>query len=210
MEKRIRVYKESESVVFMKTNEAFGGLSNMAPLYPIIINGIEVATSEGLYQSFRFTHISKVQRLIIREKNPMIAKQISRNYNNYTRSDWNLIRVNVMRWCLRAKLICNFNKFRSLLLSTEEKSIVEKSYKDKFWGAMPNKNGELIGENVLGRLLMELREECRTMGENTDKKFLKPLSVENFLFLDKKIEPLVVIKKKEEPLQINMLRENLD
>ncbi|WP_297439225.1 NADAR family protein [uncultured Clostridium sp.] len=203
MEKKFRIYKETESIVFMKTNEAFGGLSNMAPLYPIVINGIEIATSEALYQAFRFTDVSNVQRLIIREKNPMTAKQISRNYDSYTRSDWDLIRVNVMRWCLRAKLMCNFNKFRSLLLSTGEKSIVEKSYKDNFWGATPNDKGELIGENVLGRLLMELREQCKLM---TGKEILRPLNIERCLFIDAKFETLTIVKKIDEPAQMSILK----
>src|SRR2546426_7568195 len=47
-------------------------------------------------------------------------------------------------------------------------SIVEDSRKDDFWGAKASDEGTLVGMNVLGRLLMELREDLR--GTNGDRK----------------------------------------
>jgi hypothetical protein len=35
---QIRVYRRSESVVFLKTTEAFGGLSNMAGGFPLRVS----------------------------------------------------------------------------------------------------------------------------------------------------------------------------
>ena len=46
-----------------------------------------------------------------------------------------------------------------LLISTGDSPIVEISRKDPFWGAMPIvDSGELVGHNVLGQLLMEMRD----------------------------------------------------
>lgn len=47
-----------------------------------------------------------------------------------------------------------------LLLSTADKQIVEISRKDPFWGAVPVGPDNLVGQNVLGKLLMELREKA--------------------------------------------------
>jgi type I restriction enzyme S subunit len=66
-----------------------------------------------------------------------------------------------MRWCLRSKLQNNWEKFGRVLERTGERPIVEESTKDAFWGARPNEDGLLVGMNVLGRLLMELRDQCR-------------------------------------------------
>ena len=52
----LRTYEPEECVVFRKTAEAFGGLSNMAAGFPLKVNGVSVRTSEALYQACRFPH----------------------------------------------------------------------------------------------------------------------------------------------------------
>jgi len=158
----IRIYKQNEVVSFRKTNEEWGGLSNMAPGFPIVLNGIVIRNSEVLYQSLRFPYYSDIQREIMAETSPMTAKMKSKKYLSLSRPDWNRVRVSAMRWALRAKLACNFQNFSQLLFKTGNNPIVEHSTKDDFWGAYL-KDGVFIGQNVLGRLLMELREEIRTI-----------------------------------------------
>ena len=157
-----RTYERSKCVVFKKTNEQFGGLSNMAPGSPLVVNDVRIRTSEALYQACRFPHMPEVQRLIINQRSPMTAKMRSKRYRKHSRSDWNTVRVTLMRWCLRVKLAQNWQSFSSLLLATGDRPIVEDSRKDDFWGAKPISNEKLVGINVLGRLLMELREELRS------------------------------------------------
>jgi ribA/ribD-fused uncharacterized protein len=156
----IRYYNKNDVIYFKKTNEDWGGLSNMAPGYPIFLNDIIFKNSEVLYQVFRFPEYPMIQAEIIKEISPMTAKMKSKKYMSLSRDDWNRVRTSVMRWVLRAKLACNFDKFSRLLLNTESKSIVEYSSKDDFWGAY-KKDDIFVGQNVLGRLLMELREEIR-------------------------------------------------
>ena len=81
-----------------------------------------------------------------------------------------------MRWCLRVKLAQNWQNFAELLLTTEECPIVEESGKNDFWGAKPLENGTLVGRNVLGRLLMELREELHGTNRVMLKK-VEPLNI---------------------------------
>jgi hypothetical protein len=40
--------------VFYKAKEVFGGLSNMAGGFPLVVNGIHILTSEALYQACYF------------------------------------------------------------------------------------------------------------------------------------------------------------
>lgn len=157
-----RTYDRHASVVFSKTTEAFGGLSNMAPGFPIWILGVKIRTSEAIYQACRFPHMPDVQRLIIEQTSPMTAKMRSKPYRKDSRADWDVVRVPIMKWCLRLKLIQNWDKFGDLLLATGDKPIVEYSAKDEFWGARQSDSGELHGKNVLGRLLMELREKIKS------------------------------------------------
>lgn len=184
-----RTYKRSECAVFLRTAEHFGGLSNMAGGYVLFVNGVRVPTSEALYQACRFPHMPEVQKLIIGQTSPMTAKMKSKPYRKDSRPDWDAVRVKVMRWCLHVKLVQHWEKFGDLLLSTGNMPIVEMSYRDQFWGAKPVDAETLSGMNVLGRLLVELRERLREP-ETYRLWIVEPLSLPQFLFLNK---PIVMI-----------------
>lgn len=177
---RLRTYLRAESVVVHKTKESFGGLSNMAAGFPLRINGFRVPTSEALYQACRFPDLPDVQREIIAQHSPMTAKMKGKPHRNATRSDWDNVRHNVMRWCLRVKLAQHYQDFGRLLLATKEKPIVEQSRKDQYWGATLIQDGTLVGENVLGRLLMELRDQLKSDADE-NLRFVPPLRIPNFM-----------------------------
>lgn len=185
---KTRTYIRKESVVFLKTNEPFGGLSNMAGGYPIHVNGLRILTSEALYQVCRFPHLPDVQKMIIGQISPMTAKMRSKPYRKDSRPDWDQVRVRIMRWSLRMKLANNWNTFSALLLRTGERPIVEESRKDDFWGAKVVDDGEtLVGMNVLGRLLMELREQVKQQGRDAALDIAPP-DLPQFLLLGRPIE----------------------
>jgi ribA/ribD-fused uncharacterized protein len=161
------VYRAEECVVFRKTHEAFGGLSNMATGYAIEEDGRRFESSEALYQLCRFTDYPEIQKEI-NVPNPMKAKMVSKKYRKeYSRKDWLDVREAIMWWCLRLKLASNREKFGALLDSTGEKMIVEDCRADRFWGAMRSKqNPEILeGENQLGKLLVKLREFYRSSND---------------------------------------------
>ncbi len=185
----LRTYSRSEIAVVYRTKEAFGGLSNMASGYPLNINGVRILTTEALYQACRFPHMPQLQREIIGQHSPMTAKMKSKPHRKDSRQDWNEIRHRVMRWCLRVKLTQNYEEFGQLLLTTNDQPIVEQSRKDDFWGAkLVDNTGEiLVGQNVLGRLLMELREKLKGDTEGV-LKMVPPLSIPDFVLLGKPIK----------------------
>lgn len=185
-----RTYTRADSIVFLKTKEAYGGLSNMAGGFPLRVNGLRILTSEALYQACRFPHRSDLQRLIIAQRSPMTAKMKSKPHRRDSRPDWDRVRVGVMRWCLRVKLAQNWGTFSRLLLSTEDLPIVEQSRKDDFWGAKPAEQGTLRGVNALGRLLMELRELVRS-GPQASLLLVEPLRIREFLLAGRPIERVV-------------------
>ncbi len=185
----LREYKANEVVWFRKTKEAFGGLSNMCSGYQLEVNGHRILTSEALYQACRFPDLPDVQQIIINEKSPMTAKMKSKPHRIHTREDWDNARVAIMRWSLQVKLAQNFIKFGKLLEETYPKQIVEDSRKDRFWGAVREKNDEniLTGVNALGRLLMELRQKY--MSESRyDLLVVEPLQIKNFKLFGEEIE----------------------
>ncbi|RAZ72995.1 NADAR family protein [Mesorhizobium atlanticum] len=180
-----RSYQRDQVVSFRKTTEDFGGLSNMAPGFPIAMLGHLIRTSEALYQACRFPHMPDVQRMVIVETSPMTAKMKSKPYRKDTRPDWEDVRVPVMRWCLRVKLAQNWETFSALLMATGDRPIVEDSRKDDYWGAKAAEDDLLAGRNVLGRLLMELREIVRSDPDRIAE--VLPLDIPQFVLLGHQI-----------------------
>lgn len=150
-----KIYKANECCIFRKTKELYGGLSNMASGFPLKVNGVQILTSEAMYQAWRFPHLQDIQDKIIKEKSPMSAKMVGKPYRSISRADWDDTRIRIMRWCLRVKLAQNFFEFGKLLESTFDTPIVEDSSKDDFWGAIRDKHDENIlkGTNALGDCL---------------------------------------------------------
>jgi ribA/ribD-fused uncharacterized protein len=183
-----RHYRRDDVIAFRKTGEEFGGLSNMAPGYPITLLGQRIRTAEALYQACRFPHLPDVQRMILAETSPMTAKMRSKPHRGDSRADWDVVRVPIMKWCLRVKLANNWSSFSTLLLRTGDRPIVEDSRKDDFWGAKPDADS-LEGCNVLGRLLMELR--TLLVKDPTELRTVKPVPIENFVLLR---EPIGIIE----------------
>lgn len=185
--KEIRVYEKENSCVFKKNNEEFGALSNMATGFPLLINNVEIKTTEALYQACRFPHISEIQRKIIEQKSPMNVKMISNANKKQSRADWDSVRLKVMKWCINIKLAQNFMKFGMVLHQTGFKSIVENSSKDNFWGAIPNEDSTIFtGKNALGRLLMDLRQTFYGK-DRYSLLYIEPPIIDNFLLYNEKI-----------------------
>lgn len=189
-----RSYHADEVISFRKTREEFGGLSNMAPGFPIEVAGVSLRTSEALYQACRFPHIPEVQQLIVNEASPMTAKMRSKPFRKDTREHWDDIRVPIMKWCLRVKLAQNWNDFSDLLMRTGDKPIIEDSRNDNFWGAIKDEWGTFHGKNVLGRLLMELREKLKTDPDCLNQ--VVPPKLDKFTLLDNEISLITAEQKK--------------
>jgi ribA/ribD-fused uncharacterized protein len=182
-------YYRNKSIVFRKTKDLYGGLSNMAAGFVLHVNDIRILTAEALYQACRFPHLLDVQRLILDQRSPLLAKNVGKPYRQHTRPDWEDVRVEIMRWCLRVKLAQNWECFGKLLLSTGDLPVVEESRRDDFWGARPVDDQRLVGRNVLGCLLVELRDQLA----GSDRELwtvVDPLEIPDFLLMGRPIGAL--------------------
>ena len=185
------VYRREECATFFRTSERWGGLSNMAGGFPILVNGVAILTSEAIYQACRFPHLPEVQREIIAQASPIAAKMKSRAHQKDSRTDFHELRIPIMWWSLRAKLACNSAAFGALLLETEGRTIVENSSRDAYWGALSDKTDPdiLVGRNVLGRMLVLLRQLVEERGAQA-LQAVPPLLIPNFLLYGEQIRPL--------------------
>jgi len=191
MNMEMETYNLEDSIVIWKTKQKFGPLSNMARGFSLSINSIIVPSSEALYQAMRFPFNPDVQMKIIEQQNPFQAKQVSRKFISFTRFDWEKVKVEIMRWCLRVKIAQHW-EISNLLLSTENRPIVERSSHDDFWGAKVVNNA-LVGSNVLGKLWMEVRQEIREKGRLAFI-VISPPKISDCFLLGQNIKPVNVFE----------------
>lgn len=107
-------------------------------------------TVEHHYQAAKTT-IPYFQNQIMQCSTPGQAKRIGRKVP--IRSDWENIKIDIMRNLVEQKF--SVQPYKSLLLSTKDFYLEEgNTWGDTFWGIC---NG--IGQNWLGKILMETREK---------------------------------------------------
>ena len=123
----------------------------------IMLDGMEYDSVEKAYQAAKWP-VGEREFFVSGIKN-----QDAIDYNRehtptkYTPQEWEDIKLEVMRFCLEQKFdpACNPENTQKLV-QTEERYLEETNWwNDTFWGK--SLNGD--GENNLGKLLMEIRED---------------------------------------------------
>lgn len=123
-------------------------LSNFYPS-KVWLNGHEFPTVENAYQYAKAKDDSRVEEFI--NSSPGAVKRLGRKIE--VREDWEEIKMAVMRELLSQKF--GSGSMRERLLGTFPGALIEGNHwNDQFWGVC---NG--VGQNHLGRLLMEIRYE---------------------------------------------------
>jgi ribA/ribD-fused uncharacterized protein len=144
----------------------------------ILIDELTYPTVEHAFQAAKTLNL--IEREAIRDaRSPGVAKRMGRHVQ--LRTNWETIKFDVMKNCLRAKF--SVEPLRQLLLDTDNAHLEEgNTWGDTCWGTV---NGH--GANYLGRLLMEVRTELRSKDAGTiqpcDEYPLKSGDVE-ILFAD--------------------------
>lgn len=116
---------------------------------------------EHLYQAAKFLD-TKYAQMASNQLTPGRAKREARRLKElgYQRSDWESINLNVMKTLLYQKF--SNATLREMLLATGDEILIEgNAWGDRFFGCVKNQNGEWVGENHLGRMLMELRIQLK-------------------------------------------------
>lgn len=144
----------TEEIRFYSTADDYGDFSNFAG-FPISVGGETWPTSEHYFQAQKFRD-KAAQRRIRKAKTPMIAARMGRDRSLNLRRDWESVKVEVMRDAVRAKF-SQHDDLHTLLLSTADARIIEHTENDAYWGD----GGDGSGKNMLGRILMAIRDELR-------------------------------------------------
>ena len=154
-------YPADNCIPFTKAQEVWGILGNFAHT-PLIVDGVEFVNTEQLFQMMKFMDTETL--LNIYKARGMNIKYSAKTgeKKELRRSDWGEIIVDCMKFCLQTKYEQS-EEFRNALKHTADHIIVEDQTRRKTiktvdtWGAVLYE-GKYVGSNLLGRLLMELRD----------------------------------------------------
>lgn len=159
-----RMQKE---IIVNKVKDENGWLSCMSA-YTLTHSGKEYRTAEALFQCMRFHKYPYVQDDIREQKSPMGAKMKARKnrglLNRVGKWDEAPEDLTWMKECLELKLE-QHPGLKQKLIDTGDAIIIEDTTKHtgesaQFWGAKKN-DGKWVGENHLGNLWMEIREDLK-------------------------------------------------
>ncbi len=159
----IEHYPANETIGFTSTSAEWGIFSNFAKT-PMVVNGVEFVCVEQMFHYMRLNN-DDARAEYLQVPAGMALKMKAKTFakRGIERNDWREIAVDVMRYCLTIKY--QFSEtFRSELERSKGKYIVEdesnRRKKPDSWGAVYDaSNHEYYGKNIMGRLLMELREK---------------------------------------------------
>src|SRR5262245_45352648 len=139
---------------FYRTTDDYGCFSNFAP-YSIELKGKRWPTSEHYFQAQKFAGTEHEEAIRL-EKSSMIAARMGRDRKKPIRPDWEAVKDDIMRAAVRAKFQQTLGG-EETLLATGDAKIVEHTENDRYWGD----GGDGSGKNMLGLILMEIREELK-------------------------------------------------
>lgn len=139
----------SEITAISQFSHEFGFLSNFHDS-TITFEGKRYPSVEHAYQAAKSLD-PDVREMVRKAKSPGVAKRMGRLIE--LRPDWESVKVEIMTTLVRKKFENPF--LRPLLLATEDVELIEgNNWNDTFWGVCRGK-----GQNMLGKILMEVRKE---------------------------------------------------
>lgn len=107
---------------------------------------------EHAYQAHK-TLNEESRELIRKAKDPSIAKKLGRGVE--MRPDWDSVKEGLMRGFVRQKFESPF--LADLLLKTDDAELIHgNTWNDRVWGVCRG-----VGQNLLGKILMEVRQELK-------------------------------------------------
>ena len=165
--------KAVREIRFYRSNEKPYGVFSNLYRRSVAFEGIEFATAEHAYQAGKARKPEVREWLLSAPSPALVAMAAHGLYTWDIVPKWSLTKFDRMRAVLRAKF-SQHDDLRDVLLATGNARLVESATVDnevnRLWGEV---NGK--GKNMLGVLLMEIRDDLRRASSAT-KKTSKPTS----------------------------------
>lgn len=142
------------TIRFYKVNDEYGCFSNFSR-HGFKLGGKYWMTSEHYFQAQKFIG-TEYEEQVRMSSTPMEAANMGRDRSKPLREDWEEVKDDLMRRAVLERFKTNSDA-KKILLSTGDEEIIEKTTKDYYWGC--GEDG--TGKNMLGKILMEIRDILR-------------------------------------------------
>ena len=161
-----RPVRQQPVLFFWKEDEENGCFSNWFPK-PFIIDDFEYLFVEQymMAQKAKLFHDAKSYTAILRASTPWQCKELGKQVTPFDPAAWDAVKYDVVKTANKAKYEQN-PELLAKLTETGNSILAEASPKDKIWGigldaaaAAETSPAEWSGQNLLGKILMELRSE---------------------------------------------------
>ena len=157
----INRYPAAKCALVGKAKDEWGIFGNFGRA-SVVINGVEFNKTEKLFQCMKFTHAPVIKEIYAQNGMGMKQKAKKKEYEIYKREDWPRIFLDALKFVLVTKYEQS-EEFRNELERSKGLYIVEDETsrpkgKDADAYGTVLKGDEMVGPNLLGQFLMELRD----------------------------------------------------
>lgn len=146
----------SNTIRFISQDAEHGWMSNFYRA-PFEYGGHTWPTVEHAFQAAKVHFKGEWAKRIRVASTPNEAKRLGRRCP--LRKDWESVKVDVMRALVQEKIKA-YSSLQDWLLATGNARLEEDAYWDRFWGTGKTGRGG-NGKNMMGKILMDLRESLR-------------------------------------------------
>ena len=158
----IKHYPYNQCALVKTAADEWGILGNFGRA-SVVVNGVEFSNTEKLFQCMKFAHLPIIQEIYAQNNMGIKMKAKKKEYEQYVREDWPRIFLDVLKFVLVTKYEQS-EAFRVELERSKGFYIVEdetgrpgcKKSADAY-GTI-RVGDEMVGPNLLGQFLMELRD----------------------------------------------------
>ena len=148
----------------------YGGIFSNFHRCTFNLGGIQFYNSETAFMVFKAMHFGDTEtahKMLKKSQFPAESKRLGRLVKGFSDAEWAKVRYDYMLQACRAKYSQNPD-LKQALLDTEDKILVEAALKDVVWGIgrgldypFLEDESKWLGQNLLGKVLMQVREELR-------------------------------------------------
>ena len=158
----IQTYPADKTVAFCKVADEWGVLGNFAAT-PVVVGGVPFDCTEQLFQVMKFAD-TESRKIVYSAKGQTIKMKAKHQEKvGVIREDWGRSFIDAMKFCLVQKYQQS-ETFRTELERSKGFYIVEQQVNPKrpagaYSAKLNDDSNTWAGPNIMGRLLMELRDK---------------------------------------------------
>ena len=158
----IKRYPANQCALVKTAVDEWGVLGNFGRA-AVVVNGVEFSNTEKLFQCMKFTFAPVIREIYAQNNMSIKMKARKKEYEQYFREDWKKIFLDALKYVLVTKYEQS-EAFRAELERSKGLYIVEdetgrpgcKKSADAYGAVLVG--DEMVGPNLLGQFLMELRD----------------------------------------------------